>query len=115
MPRLSNLNALRTGQRTFSKADDSVEAWLGRRIEPQPDGCWIFRGDPDNYGIARYSPQGRTLVVHRFVYETLVRELDDDEHLHHHCQTPGCCNPAHLEPMSPKEHAQEHARLRRSA
>jgi hypothetical protein len=32
---------------------------------------------------------------------------------HHICETPACCNPAHIQRLTPKEHRLEHARLRR--
>lgn len=93
---------------TADKNDDNHETRIGRRIQPQPNGCWIYGDDPDKYG----SDRKLVVRVHRFVYETLVGPIPKGHHLHHKCQTPACCNPAHLEPLSPDEHAKAHKDLR---
>jgi hypothetical protein len=96
-------------------SDQSAEARFGRRIKVRPDGCWAF-GDIDTYGTVNYSRKGGAgtggIAAHRFAYETLVGPIHDGHVLHHTCERPGCVNPAHLMPLTPGEHAQEHARLR---
>jgi hypothetical protein len=87
--------------------DSSDEARIGERITPQPNGCWLFNGKPEQYGMA-WSRQGRPVSVHRFVYETLVGPIPDGWDLHHQCHTPGCCNPAHLTPLDKAEHRAGH-------
>jgi hypothetical protein len=42
-----------------------------------------------------------------------VGEIPEGHHLHHTCETPGCCNPAHLEPLSPGDHVRKHRDSRR--
>lgn len=98
--------------RTFAGADSSIESKIGRRIKPQPNGCWLFDGHADRYGTA--STPG-SILVHRFVYETIVGPIDDGCELHHTCLTPGCCNPFHLKMLTPKQHKALHARHRRAA
>lgn len=90
----------------FGPDDTSVESIIGQRIKPRADGCWIFDGNPDGYG--KVTVRGHFVRVHRWVYETLVGPIDDDCHLHHTCLTPGCCNPRHLVPLTPKEHRAAH-------
>lgn len=85
--------------------DSNVESRIGRNITPQPNGCWLYGTDPDKYGLDRVAVG----TVHRFVYETLVGAIPDGHHLHHKCKTKACCNPAHLEPLTPAEHAAAHA------
>lgn len=94
---------------------DTPEEKIGRRIVPQPNGCWLYRNDPDRYGHATISDgTSYNVAVHRFVYETLVGQIPNGHHLHHKCQTRGCCNPKHLVPLTPREHMLEHDRLRAS-
>lgn len=88
-------------------ADFSIEERIGRYIEPQPNGCWLFNGIADQYGRAWFTGR-RLLVVHRFVYETLRQPLPDDIALHHRCETPGCCNPDHLIPVTSRQHGVQH-------
>lgn len=89
--------------------DTSHEARIGEKITPQPNGCWLYReDDPGRYNVIR--PQGRTVSVHCWVYETLVGPIPDGHELHHRCETPACCNPAHLVPLTSKEHKAAHKR-----
>lgn len=82
---------------------------MGRKVIVQPNGCWAYRGDLDHYARVDGMP------AHRWFYEILVEPVDADLHLHHECLNPGCVNPKHLLPLTPKEHAQRHAELRRTA
>lgn len=91
-------------------ADASVEARFGRSVTVRSDGCWEFRGDLFSYHrFAR--TRGDVVSAHRFAYETLVGPIDEGLHLHHKCQRPGCVNPDHLEPLTPKEHKAAHRLL----
>ena len=93
---------------------DTIETRIGERIEPQPNGCWLYRGHTNKYGMTSTRVDGKVFGfgVHRFVYETLVGDIPDGYHIHHECETPGCCNPAHLVALSPTDHYGRHAEMR---
>lgn len=91
--------------------DDNAETQVGRMIEPQPNGCWLFKGRPDDYGDATVG--GTRIRAHRFVYETLVGPIPDGHVVHHECETPGCCNPEHLTPLTIGDHNRRHAEMKR--
>ena len=55
---------------------------------------------------------GRSVLAHRFCYETLVRPLAPGEVLHHLCENPRCVCPDHLEPMTQAEHLARSERVR---
>ena len=93
--------------------DNNIETTIGRNVTVLPSGCWAYRGDLTRYGNLD-SKAGR-IIVHRFVYETLVGPIPDDHHLHHECENPGCCIPAHLVPRSPGDHRRRHAEMRRAS
>jgi len=93
-------------------SDTCDETRIGELIEPQPNGCWLYDGEPDAYG--RQTVAGQRVVAHRYVYEVLVGPIPDGHHLHHRCETKGCCNPTHLDVLTPSDHAQLHADLRRA-
>lgn len=61
-----------------------------------PDDCWLWSGRQKNsYG--RIVDKGRGLYAHRVALSLhLGRELLDTEDALHSCDTPLCCNPAHL-------------------
>lgn len=91
--------------------DESDEARIGSRITVQPDGCWLYNDDRDPDQHASTDTGKRSFVVHRFVYETLVGPIPPSHHLHHECEIPRCCNPAHCVPLTPLEHKARHREM----
>lgn len=80
------------------------------RILPQidkTDYCWIWLGrvsGKNNY--PQISLSGKQVMVHRVVYEELVRPLSSVETLDHLCRNRKCVNPEHLEPVTLRENVQ---------
>jgi hypothetical protein len=67
-------------------------------------GCWLWTGsiNPDTgYGQVRY--RRRVRLAHRVSYELSVGEIPTGLQLDHLCRTTACVNPAHLEPVTPRE------------
>lgn len=65
-------------------------------------GCWIWVGYRSPSGYGRLSiGRGATFRAHRLIYEILAGPIP--EHLDHLCRVRACVNPAHLEPVTPKE------------
>lgn len=78
----------------------------GPTPEDRPDlgACWMWRGAVGKrYGIL--SDNGKTVRAHRFAYELLVAPIPLGLTLDHLCRVTLCCNPAHLEPVTPAENA----------
>ena len=84
------------------------------------DGCWPWIGKRNHkgYGVLYQSPgqKPRNQKAHRVLYELLVGPIPEGMHLDHLCHGQdieclggvtcphrSCVNPAHLEPVSPKE------------
>ena len=104
------------GQRTALRLhaqEQSIEAYIGERTVPQPNGCWAYQGDLTKYGFLRPYEGGEKEAVHRFVYRLFYGDIAPDMHIHHRCENPGCINPKHLLEVTPGEHRTIHARLRR--
>ena len=62
------------------------------------DYCWLWEGRSS--GTLKYpqiSVKGRQQMVHRLVYEELVRPLKPGETIDHLCRERMCVNPKHLE------------------
>jgi len=71
------------------------------------NGCWNYEGYrvPAGYGWATgYTPQ-KSEFTHRIVYLWKTGAISAGSHIDHLCRNHACCNPSHLEEVTPKENA----------
>lgn len=79
------------------------------RSGPPPVGrdelgpCWLWTGYVDTTGYGKFRYDGVTGLAHRYAYELLVGPIAEGLHLDHLCRVKACVNPAHLEPVTPRE------------
>lgn len=62
--------------------------------------CWIWNGQSDTNGYARFKYQGRRQLAHRAVYEQEVGPIRDGLDIDHLCRVRNCVNPTHLEAVT---------------
>ena len=67
-----------------------------------PEPCWVWTGRLNRNGYGRIRWAGKEPVVHRLAYTLLVAPIPRTLLLDHLCRNRGCCNPAHLEPVTPR-------------
>lgn len=66
--------------------------------------CWEWTGARTKDGYGQATRGGRNVKAHRHVYQALVGPLTDGvQQLDHLCRVRHCCNPDHLEPVTPLE------------
>lgn len=78
-------------QRFWSHVDKSGTCWP-----------WTAYCHPTGYGIFNLR-KGRWMYAHRMAYELAKGPIPYDKFVCHTCDTPPCCNPAHLWPGTHQE------------
>lgn len=76
----------------------SVAERLLRRLEPELNsGCWLWSGCglASGYGTIN-TGGGKMDLAHRVSYRLFRGEIPEGHLVCHKCDTPACCNPAHL-------------------
>ena len=75
-----------------------------------PDDCWEWTASrlPKGYGQFGVA-KGHQVYAHRFAYELVVGPIPTGLHIDHLCNNKSCCNPAHLEPVTPRENTRRWA------
>lgn len=67
-----------------------------------PGNCWLWRGAIDkDGGYGRVNIDHKCLYLHRVTYERFVGAIAKGLHVDHLCRVRACCNPDHLEAVSP--------------
>lgn len=74
--------------------------------ETTPD-CWEWHGTLSEKGYGRFRIGNMSMRAHRFAYEFLKGDIPDGQMIRHLCHNRLCCNPAHLEPGTAKDNAQD--------
>jgi hypothetical protein len=78
---------------------------IGSRLSVrQETGCWIWPG-ANNRGYGTVNYEGKQVQLHRLSYRLHRGEIPEGMQIDHLCRTPPCCNPAHLEAVTPAENA----------
>lgn len=69
--------------------------------------CWPWTGSIGSNGYGNFFYQGRVISAHRFSYELNVGPIPEGLQIDHvakrGCTMTICVNPAHLEPVTPRE------------
>jgi hypothetical protein len=71
--------------------------------------CWDWTGALNSKGYGSVAHKGRVWSTHRLAYELLVGPIPDGLQLDHLCRNRSCCNPDHLEPVTPKVNSERGA------
>ncbi len=66
--------------------------------------CWLWAGVLSSEGYGMYEGSR----AHRHAYVFVYGAIPDGHELHHTCLTRDCCNPKHLEALTPTEHKHRH-------
>jgi hypothetical protein len=76
---------------------------VASKIEVTDAGCWEWTAYRNHSGYGQIGRGRRVALAHRAVYEELVGPIEEGLQLDHLCRNTRCCNPSHLEPVTPRE------------
>lgn len=81
----------------------AVLARIMSRVHVDERGCWVSSYAKTGNGYCSIKVDGRLLRVHRLTFELLRSPIPEGLQLDHLCRRRDCCNPEHLEPVTPRE------------
>ena len=87
--------------RVYGSAIERFENFVDRR----PDGCWLWTAAISDTGYGSIWNGDRIVNVHKWAYEHFVGPVAEGLQLDHLCRVRHCCNPEHLEPVTPRENS----------
>jgi hypothetical protein len=77
------------------------------RVAEQDGGysspCWISDRATNGVGYTQIWVGQEKFYTHRLAYQIFVGPIPDGLHIDHLCRQRACCNPVHLEPVTPRE------------
>lgn len=92
---------------SITEANPMTLALWNWRIKPNiliaDNGCWEWQAYrlPSGYGTARVT-DSMPQYIHRLSHELWSGPIPDGHHVDHLCRNRPCCNPAHLEAVTPR-------------
>jgi hypothetical protein len=79
----------------MARVPSHVRFW--RNVDKRgPDECWPWQSSTNQWGYGTASLAGRPKLAHRIAWELAYGAIPVGICVLHRCDTPGCCNPAHL-------------------
>ncbi len=86
------------------KRPERVAARIAKWSRRNPEtGCHEWCGAKNDGGYGSISVEGRNTTAHRVAYELAYGEVPKGLYLDHLCRNVLCCNPRHLEAVTPRE------------
>lgn len=80
-------------------SDPMVRIWRYARVDA--NGCWVWHASRRN-GYGSLTIDYQVLYAHRVAYEATKGPIPPGMQLDHLCRNTACCNPDHLEPVTPQ-------------
>ena len=74
---------------------------IAYRTEPNDAGCLVWRGAVATTGRPMLNVAGKMVRPYRLIMEQVAGPLTLDQTVDHVCRNPLCCNPEHLQILTP--------------
>ena len=94
----------------YKRITDNIDiSHIGFCLDNLPSACWVWKGADSGKGTGagrgygRISINGQNVGVHRVMFTHVYGFIPYNKHIDHLCNNRMCCNPDHLELVTPKE------------
>jgi hypothetical protein len=78
-----------------------------QKILKKDSGCWEWQATLNNMGYGMFTESyGKFILAHRYSYKLHKGEIGVGLEIDHLCFNPKCCNPDHLEAVTPSVNVQ---------
>ena len=81
----------------------------------EPTDCWLWPAYCNRDGYAEAKLDGRSRLLHRWLFERYVGPIPPGKVLRHTCDTPNCVNPEHMLIGTHADNVADRVRRRRCA
>lgn len=88
-----------------------VDRFWARTDQRSPDDCWPWLGNHTSEGYGYFYDRNICIKAHRFSFELAHGPIPEGVLIHHACGARACMNPAHLVPLTIRQHIQYHCSI----
>lgn len=94
----------------YEAYDKEAFARICRKVSMQDTGfaagpCWVWEGFKNDEGYGRIKYRKKSYLTHRLSYILCLGPIQEGLQIDHLCRNTGCCNPEHIEAVTPKVNA----------